>query len=200
MIAAVVLAAGGSTRFGQPKQLVRLNDQALVRRIVLASLDADCLPIVVVGEAEQEIRAELNGLAVQVIPNADWREGIGSSIRAGIRHAIESEAIILLACDQPLVRPQTLKDLIALHQTSGKPIVASSYAKTLGIPALFDRKCFPDLLALNGDRGAKAIILSRRDEVAVYDFPEGSVDIDMPSDLRLLPAEKFSEGIKDFVG
>jgi molybdenum cofactor cytidylyltransferase len=197
MIRAVVLAAGASKRFGQPKQLVRLDGQTLVRRIVATSLEANCSPIVVVGDAQEAIKAELRGLDVAVIRNADWQEGIGSSIRAGVQHAIESEAIILLACDQPLVRPKTLADIITLHRTSGKPIAASSYANTLGIPALFDRSCFPALLALSGDHGAKGIILARPNEVAIYDFPEGAIDLDTPSDLQLLPAEKFSEGIED---
>ena len=107
----------------------------------------------------------------------------------GIQHAIERDAVILLACDQPLVRPKTLHDLIALHRTSGKPIVASSYANTLGIPALFDRSCFPDLLALTGDSGATGIIFARRDEVATYDFPEGAIDIDTPEDWRRFERE-----------
>ncbi len=199
MIRAVVLAAGASKRFGQPKQLVRLEGQTLVRRIVAISLEANCPPIVVVGEAEEEIRAELQGLAVEIIRNADWPEGIASSIRAGVQHAIESDAIILLACDQPLVRPKALADIVALHRNSSKPIVASSYANTLGIPALFERSCFPALLALSGDHGAKEIILSRPNDVAAYDFPEGAIDLDTPSDAQLLPAEKFPEGIEDAI-
>jgi molybdenum cofactor cytidylyltransferase len=197
MIRAVVLAAGASRRFGQPKQLVRLEGQTLIRRIVATSLEADCSPIVVVGDAEEAIAAELQGLAVALIRNADWQEGIGSSIRAGVQQAIESEAIILLACDQPLVRPKTLADLIALHRTAGKAIVASSYAHTLGIPALFDRSCFAALLALHGDYGAKGIIFSGLTEVVTYDFPEGAIDLDTPSDLQLLATEKFSEGIEE---
>ncbi|MDQ6911761.1 MAG: nucleotidyltransferase family protein [Verrucomicrobiota bacterium] len=197
-VAAIILAAGNSSRFGQPKQLVRLNGQALVRQIACITLEAKCSPVfVVVGEEEAAIRAELNGLAVQIIPNADWREGIASSIRAGIQAAMESEALILLASDQPLVRPVTLAHLIELHQTSNKRIVASGYADTVGIPALFHRTCFPQLLALRGDHGAKGIILSRPNEVATYDFPEGVMDLDTPSDLQLFPSKKFSEGIED---
>ena len=164
------------------------------------ALAASCSPVVVVvGANEEKIRAELAGLAIEIISNENWREGIASSVRAGVEHAMKSDAVIFLTCDQPVVRPKTLADLIELHRTSGRPIVASAYASTLGIPALFDRVCFPDLLALHGDHGAKRIILSRRDEVATYDFPEGAVDIDQPSDLRLLPAEEFPEGIEDTI-
>jgi molybdenum cofactor cytidylyltransferase len=187
MVAAVVLAAGGSTRFGESKQLVRLGGETLVKRAVETALQANCAPvIIVVGENEEEIRAELSGLAVEIVPNAHWQEGISASIRAGIRQVRDANAVVLLTCDQPLVRPTTLQALMELHRTSGKPIVAAKYSDTLGIPALFDRSCFPDLLALQGDHGAKGIILARRDDVAAYDFPEGAIDIDRPSDLQLL--------------
>ena len=83
MVAAVVLAAGGSSRCGKPKQLVRLEGQALVRRIATTALQAGCSPVVVVvGAAEEAIRAELDGLALEITRNGDWREGIASSIRA----------------------------------------------------------------------------------------------------------------------
>jgi molybdenum cofactor cytidylyltransferase len=184
-IAAVVLAAGGSTRFGKPKQLVRVNDQALVRRTASVALQAQCSPVIIVaGAAAETIGAQLDGLEVEIVHNANWQEGLGSSIRTGMENLREADAVILLACDQPLVRPETLRGLIELHQTSGKPIVAASYAETLGIPALFDRSCFEELLTLSGDRGAKGIILSQPGRVAAYDFPEGAIDIDTPSDLE----------------
>ena len=158
-VAAIILAAGRSSRFGRPKQLARFESQALVRRAATAALDAACRSIVVVvGAQAAEITPELAGLSVAIVVNADWRDGLGSSIRAGTRHLIDSageiEGVLLLACDQPLVRADTLRQIIALHQATGKPIVASAYANTLGIPALFDRSCFAELLTLRGDRGA----------------------------------------------
>jgi MobA-like NTP transferase domain len=98
----------------------------------------------------------------------------GSSIRVGVQRAMDLaanlDASLLLSCDQPFVTAAVLAQLIQLRLTSGKPIVASAYATMLGIPALFDRSCFPDLLRLKGDTGAKGIVLVRPHDVVSIDF------------------------------
>jgi molybdenum cofactor cytidylyltransferase len=96
------------------------------------------------------------------------------------------EAVVLVACDQPFVDARTIAALLAEQATSGKAIVASSYANTLGIPALFGRSCFEALLALPDDSGAKALIESRPDDVAQIEFEQGAIDIDTPADFQRL--------------
>ena len=188
-VGAVVLAAGGSTRFGEPKQLAAFRGETLVRHIVAASVEAGCAPvIVVVGADAAQITQELTGLAASIVMHPQWSIGLGSSIGVGIQHLIDSatepDAAILLACDQPFVSAAAVRQLIQLRLTSGKPIVASAYAATLGIPALFDRSCFLDLLQLKGDSGAKGIILSRQHDVAPFNFPAAAIDIDTPADYQ----------------
>jgi molybdenum cofactor cytidylyltransferase len=100
--------------------------------------------------------------------------------------ATDVEAAVLLTCDQPFLEASIVRQLIAAQEETGKAIVASSYANTLGVPALFDRSCFDALLALPDATGAKAFILSRRDEVASIPFERGEIDIDMPEDLDRL--------------
>lgn len=133
---------------------------------------------------------ELTGLAASIVIHPQWSIGVGSSIGLGVQNVINSaaktDAAILLACDQPFVSAATLRQLIQLRLTSGKPIIASAYAVTLGIPALFDRSCFPDLLRLKGDSGAKEIILARPHDVASFDFPAGEIDIDTAADYEKL--------------
>lgn len=190
-VAAAVLAAGGSTRFGQPKQLAIFRGEPFVRRVVAAANDAGCAPIVVVvGPNAAQITSELAGLPVSTAKHPNWSNGLGSSIAVGVQHAAnitaDLDAVILLTCDQPFVTAAALRHLIQLHLETGKPIVASAYAGTLGIPALFDRSCFSDLLQLTGDSGAKGIMLRHRHNVAPFNFPAAAIDIDTVADYEKL--------------
>jgi len=190
-VAAVVLAAGGSARFGKPKQFALFQGETLIRRMVAAAIEAGCAPVVVVtGEDSARVSLELSGLAVSIAMNPNWQSGLGPSIVVGIRHAMnltpDLDAAVLLTCDQPFVTAPVLGQLMQLQLTTGKPIVASAYATTLGIPALFDRSCFPDLLRLTGDSGAKGIILARSHDVVSFDFPAGEIDIDTVTDYEKL--------------
>jgi molybdenum cofactor cytidylyltransferase len=192
-VGAIVLAAGGSGRFGQPKQLLTFQGESLVRRAVGAVEKGGCGRIaVVVGEQRDAIESELEGTRAFVIHNPKWERGLGTSIRIGLEHLLNAhpkvEAAVLLACDQPFVDARTISALVTMREDSGKPIVASNYANTLGIPALFDRSCFAALLALPDDSGAKGLIESRRDDVAQIEFENGAIDIDTPADLeRVVP-------------
>jgi molybdenum cofactor cytidylyltransferase len=98
------------------------------------------------------------------------------------------EAIILLVCDQPFVDARTINGLIERRQKTKKPIVASAYSRTLGVPALFDRSLFGQLLALDNESGAKSIILSNRKRVAEFPFSKGAIDIDTMADYEKLIA------------
>ena len=197
-VAAVVLAAGGSARFRKPKQFAPFRGETFIRRIVAAAIEARCTPVVVVtGKDSARIGLELSGLTVSIAVNPYWQSGVGSSIVVGIRHAMnlapDVDAVVLLTCDQPFVTAAVLAQIIQLRLTSGKPIVASAYAETIGIPALFDRSCFPDLLRLKGDSGAKGIILARPHDVASFDFPAGEIDIDTAADYEKLD-QPLAEG------
>lgn len=190
-IGAIILAAGGSSRFGQPKQLLKFRGETLVRRAGAAALGAGCAKIVVVaGESDDAIRDELRGTPAAVVRNSEWQHGLGTSIRCGLEFLMASnrelEAIVLLACDQPFVEADLVADLIAEAKRSGKPIVASSYANTLGVPAFFAGSCFSALLDLPDDSGAKSVIQSRIDKVASVPFEDGAIDIDTPEDFQRL--------------
>jgi len=193
-IAAVILAAGESTRLGQAKQLLQFHGKTLLRRVVDAASEAACQPILVVVASSQiesfAINSELNNTDAKVVANPNWKRGIGTSIRAGAQHLIEIardvEGTVLLACDQPFVDSSVISRLIALRRTTGKPIVASSYGGSLGIPVLFDRAYLPELAELNERGGAKSIILSNRECVAELPFPDGNMDIDTMEDWQRL--------------
>ena len=187
------LAAGGSSRFGQPRQLIPFRGKSLVRRIIDAASAAGCSPVVVViGSEDEKFRRELDHARVVTVENPHWQRGIGSSIRCGIQGLVENspdvEASILLVCDQPAVDACVIQRLMALRKTTGKSIVASSYADTLGVPALFTRSVFKELLSLRDNTGAKSIILRSRERVASCEFPEGQFDIDTWEDWKTFDA------------
>ena len=188
-VGAIILAAGGSTRFGQPKQLLAFQGESLVRRAVRGAVDADCVRVVVVaGDVRARIEAELRETPAVIVENPEWQRGLGTSIRCGLLHLrssrSEPDAVVLMACDQPFADANVIKSLIAEWENSGKSIVASSYAGTLGIPALFDRSCFDDLLSLPDDSGAKPLIQARFADVARIEFEKGVMDIDTPGDFE----------------
>jgi molybdenum cofactor cytidylyltransferase len=190
-IGAVILAAGGSSRFGQPKQLISFRGKSLLRRVIDTAHEARCSPIVVViGSYGEKVARELQQTGVTSVENKQWQRGIGSSIRIGVQRLIDNvpgaEAIVLLVCDQPAVNARVVKRLITLHSTTKKKIIASSYADTLGVPALFSRPFFPDLLSLDDSAGAKSIILRNRGCVAQMPFPGGKIDIDGWNDYKSL--------------
>ena len=131
-VGAIVLAAGGSTRLGQPKQLLPFRGETLVRRIVDAARAARCGPVaVVVGELRDRIAIELRGTAAELVVNDDWQLGMGTSIRRGLEHLMRTQpdlaSVIVLACDQPFVDGAVIRALIDERETSGRRIVASLY-------------------------------------------------------------------------
>jgi molybdenum cofactor cytidylyltransferase len=134
------------------------------------------------------IARELKQTSATLVENENWCRGIGTSIRRGVQSLIDNasnlESIVVLVCDQPFVDARVIKGLIELRQKTNKSIVASAYSGTLGVPALFDRSCFGELLALSDDTGAKSIILRNRERVAEFPFPEGAIDIDTVADYE----------------
>jgi molybdenum cofactor cytidylyltransferase len=186
-VAAVILAAGGSTRLGRPKQLLLYKGSTLVRRIADAALVAGCEEVVVVlGAAADSVRGALDSLPLRFIENAAWATGMGSSIACAIG-ALDAEcAALVVTCDQPFVTGEHLGKLVLLYQRGVSAIVASEYKHTLGVPALFAPSIFPELLALDPSAGAKAVLRRDPDRVAAVPLEKGEIDIDTEADYAAL--------------
>ena len=188
-IGAIILAAGSSSRLGEPKQFLQYRGETLIRRAACAALNAGCLPVVVVaGSEHHRIEEELADFEVVVHHHAQWQRGIGSSLRAGVAHALlltpSLEALVLMVCDQPFVTAEILTSLIAAHAASRLAAAACAYSDTLGVPALFDRSLFPRLTALPDKHGARHLLRAISGEITQVHFPQGIVDIDTPVDFR----------------
>jgi molybdenum cofactor cytidylyltransferase len=187
----VLLAAGGSTRMGRPKQLLALAGQSLVRRAAEAAIESGCGPVVVmVGACAGEVRGEVAGLAVEVVLNEDWERGIGTSIRRGIAalmtKAERPGAAVIMLCDQPNVTAGVLGRLLTEYEKGDSAVVAAGYEETLGPPVVVSSELFPALLALPDDRGAKAIWLEHPEMVHRVECPEAGMDLDTPEDYARL--------------
>ncbi len=184
-IAVVILAAGGSSRLGRPKQLLPFRGRTLIHHTVEAALGSRCRPVVVVLGADAErIRPELEASDVRVVDNPDWREGMGSSIRAAVSALQDAPervaALVVLTCDQTAIEPAVIDRLCEAWRSTGQPMIASGYGGTVGVPALFDAALFPRLAALSGARGAKRLL--QRGDAAVIPWPAGVRDVDTPED------------------
>ncbi|HEY5926895.1 MAG TPA: nucleotidyltransferase family protein [Kofleriaceae bacterium] len=186
-VAALVLAAGASRRLGEPKQLVSIDGVPLVRRIVeraMAACDAVC---VVLGARPERVAGALVGLDVALTFCPLWFEGMGASLRTGVAwaRAAGHDAVMVLTCDQPRLTVEHARSLVDHHHSHARATVASRYADTLGVPAVFGSAQFDALLALEGDRGARALLRSGGNVIAV-DWADGAFDIDTPADIARL--------------
>ncbi len=187
-----MLAAGASRRLPGPKQLLRFRGATLLRHAARTALGAGLGPVAVVlgaGAMVRQLRFELSDLAVTIVENPRWKEGIGSSIHAGLaalEGAASPAAVLIMTCDQPYVTPSLLGQLADRWRASGAPAVACEYSGTVGVPALFDRALFPELRQLPHDHGAKPVLERHMTEVARIPFEEGALDIDTPDDAHKL--------------
>lgn len=179
--AALILAAGASTRLGEPKQLALLNGEPLLARAVRFAHEAGCSPaLVVLGAEAERVRAACPLPNAVIVINERWNEGMASSIRAGIdalhNHAQEHSlrGVILMTCDQAAVRPDHLRALAA----SGT-VTASEYAGHRGVPAYFPASSFAALTQLTGDSGARELLY----DAHTIPLPLGELDIDTPEAL-----------------
>lgn len=189
-ISSLILAAGSSSRLGSPKQLVEYRGEILVSKIAQLALSITDNVLVVLGANENIIQPKLTELVqenqqkIKIMVNTDWNEGIGSSISFGVKQLLEtSDAILILLCDQPFVNYLLLQEMVQAFAEAKYSIIACKYANQLGVPILFDKKYFSELMKLNGDVGAKVLLKKHADEIMSIDFPEGIYDIDTQEDL-----------------
>jgi len=191
-VTAIVLAAGGSSRFGAPKQLLPWGDNTMLGHVVDVALSSPVASVVVVlGYRADEVRKAVEGRTVRVLVNERWQDGISTSIRTGLTAlALEpdTEAAIFFLADQPAVTPEVVAAVIKRYYQTRKPIIAPTCRGRRGNPVLFDRSAFLELASLKGDSGGRTVIARHPDWVEKVEVPDERVflDVDTPEDLELI--------------
>ncbi len=188
-IGVILLAAGAGARLGEPKQLLKFQGETLLRRQAKIALAASVRAVVTLGSRIEILRKEVEDLPIEIVENKNWETGMSGSIRVGLEKLIDDErlkAVIVMVCDQPFVNETLLEKLIAGFQETDAPIVACAYQNALGVPALFHRKLFPELLALDEQTGAKSLLRKYAAQAETIAFPEGAFDVDTQADYENL--------------
>jgi molybdenum cofactor cytidylyltransferase len=184
MIAAVVLAAGSSTRMGRPKLLLPLGSKSLVRRVVEEVLASRIDRVLVVtGPDGEKLVATLAPLPIEPVDNPDHRNGLSTSVRAGLGAlGADAEAAVMVLADQPFVDRTVFDGLIETYRSSGAAIVQPRYAGQPGNPILWDRSTFGELMAQEGDQGGRTLLRRWSERVVQRDFPDPvmAADVDTP--------------------
>lgn len=185
----VLLAAGASSRMGQPKQLLSIHGKPLLRHVAEIALTAPVSPVVVVlGANAERIQPTLAGLAAHVVVNDSWQSGMASSLRAGIQTlaslAPELAGAVIALGDQPDFSAAHVTKLIEAHKQSGRAIVATQHRGTLMPPALFAATHFAELTSLPGDAGARTLFQSHADHVTIVPV-DSLADLDTPEDYEI---------------
>lgn len=186
-----MLAAGSSSRLGEPKQLLRFGHQTLIERTIEQALFAKCAEVVVVLGANKElILPKIKHYPITATVNANWSEGMGSTLKVGLKKVLALDAnargIITMVCDQPFLNSDLLYKITQCANQTGAPIVASSYGGKIGVPAYFGAELFPRLMQLKGQQGARKVIRSYEGQVAEVAFPQGIFDVDTQEDYQKL--------------
>ena len=182
----MILAAGGSRRLGQPKQLVPWKGTNLLNHTIREAQKVEHSDIMVVlGEPDLDLVSSLDA-GIRYSFNPDWNLGMGSSIAHGIKQLDKDkyQGVILSVCDQPFISTDNFSNLISKFEQQKKGIIVSNYGDTItGPPSLFASKYFERLSKLIGDVGAKGIVREHKDDVTYVCFASGQIDIDEPKDL-----------------
>ncbi len=188
----IILAAGNSSRMGEPKQLMIYKNQTFLQHIIGEAKNASLEPVIcVTGYQSERITKSITGLGISIVYNKNWREGMGTGIATGIKQLVLSDvdSVILAVSDQPHVSADLFGTMQVLKEQSGKRIVACSYAGTLGTPVLFGKDYFNQLKSLSGNQGAKNIVKLNMTDVCPVEFDKGNIDIDTKEDYENLISE-----------
>jgi molybdenum cofactor cytidylyltransferase len=198
VLAAVILAAGGSSRMGRPKQLLKFRGTSLLRRAIDTAFAVPTEQVIVVlGHAADQLMAECAPTSATVVLNDQWMEGVSTSLRGGLA-AVSSDArgVFIYPADMPLVTPEALRELAHRQQVSGRPAAMTDAGGVRGVPVFITRSLFPALMIQEGDVGGAQYLRGHPEAVEAvhFDDPDLVRDVDRPEDYaRLLELDPDAE-------
>ncbi len=187
---------------GSPKQLLDYQGKPLIVHAMEQAIALGNPVTVVLGAHAETIRSHLSERQVTIVKNLNWQEGLSSSLRLGIQSVSsgnnvtnrsfstlgsETEAALVMLADQPWIPTSHLLKLLVKWHPKKHPIVATEYHAQIGVPAIFGKQFFEELLLLTGDRGAKKILKKFSEHVKALPCPEAAFDWDTPDDLKRKP-------------
>jgi len=189
-IGVVILAAGGSSRLGRPKQLVKFKGKPLLQHTIdlVEKLDFN-KKILVLGSHEDLILNEVDIKNFEVVQNPEWEKGMAGSIKIGLQELArdtELEHILLLLSDQPMLTTEYMQRLSMAHVYQKPMATYSKYGSELGVPAIFSKSAFTFLENLKGDQGAKKLTMNADFVYRTIEFEQGGFDIDTEADVEKL--------------
>ena len=188
-LACLILAAGRSQRFGAPKQLADLNGKPLLASTLETLKSAQITTsediYIAIGANKDLIRQRLSA-QTNLLEIQQWQQGMGQSLQESIKHlAVKSYSHVMVAlADQIAIPSSKLKELYKVCLENKEHIIASHYSDSFGVPVIFPRWCFEELMQLSGDSGAKAIIKKNTNKTIAVDIPEAAIDIDTQEQLK----------------
>jgi molybdenum cofactor cytidylyltransferase len=188
--AIVILAAGSSSRMGNPKQLLLYKGKSLIQHSIYEAMQTMHPVIVVVGANRDLIKNELKELDITIAENERWAEGISTSLHCGLTAAKkltnDVDGIIFMVSDQPFISRLLLDQLLKAQHETGLPIIGGYYKDTFATPVLFHKIFFDELMNLKGDTGAKKLTGKYKHLATFVSFPDGDIDIDTMEDYKAL--------------
>ena len=192
--AGIILAAGASVRFGQPKQLIKLRDKYLIEWVLDAALNSRLRTVVLVLGHEhkailQALGAKTDHPGLKVVINPNYRDGQSTSLKAGltcVRQAFSS--VMYLLADQPLINSDTIDRMLDQFHNSDKDICVPVFEGRRGNPTIFRQPIYEEIMMIDGDIGARNIIAKKAERVlyAEVEDPKCFFDIDSQEDLKNL--------------
>ena len=180
------MAAGGSSRYGEPKQMLYWRGKPLIRHVTENALTAGLDPVIIVtGAVIDEIQETLHDLPIKLIVNPSWKEGQSTSLRIGI-NSIEKYvgSAVMLLSDQPQIKSDLIRELVNEHRETQNKIIAPYVGRQRANPVLFDRDLFGELMQIKGDVGGRALF--DKYPVSKVDWKDKNIlfDIDTPEDFN----------------